>query len=141
MTIKHIQARFTSGNDISIDKAVVPANEWRMAMAEIEHKAGLINALEAQVANQQMHLLRKDAELKRLRDETGQLQEQNRWLDEKLAEVEREAFAKAAQVCQDWIDDHSKADNCTYNDCDMVAAVTDVRTAILQLQHLNRGST
>ena len=46
----------------------------------------------------------------------------------------------AARVCQDWIDDHSKADNCTYNDCDMVAAVTDVRTAILQLQHKNGGS-
>ena len=36
MTIKHIQARFTSGNEIPIDKAVVPADEWRMAMAEIQ---------------------------------------------------------------------------------------------------------
>lgn len=48
------------------------------------------------------------------------------------------AIEMAAQVCQDWIDDHSKADACTYNDCDMVAAITDVRTAILQLQHPNK---
>ena len=50
------------------------------------------------------------------------------------------AIQMAAQVCQEWIDDHSKADDCTYNDCDMVAAVTDVRAAILKLQPLNRGT-
>lgn len=38
--------------------------------------------------------------------------------------------SKAVQICQKWIDDHSKADNCTYNDCDMVAAVTDVMNQI-----------
>lgn len=51
------------------------------------------------------------------------------------------ALEMAAQVCQNWIDDHSKADNCTYNDCDMVAAVTDVRDAILQLQNPTKGPT
>ena len=34
---------------------------------EIENQAGLIKSLEAQVANQQKHLLRQDAELERLR--------------------------------------------------------------------------
>lgn len=36
MTIKHIQARFTSGNHIAIDKAMVPVTEWNAAMGEIE---------------------------------------------------------------------------------------------------------
>lgn len=36
MTIKHIQARFTSGNHISIEKAMVPVTEWNAAMGEIE---------------------------------------------------------------------------------------------------------
>ena len=51
------------------------------------------------------------------------------------------AIQQAAQVCQEWIDDHCKADNCTYNDCDMVAAVTDVRAAILQLKTPSGGLT
>ena len=41
-----------------------------------------------------------------------------------------DAFKFAAQICQRWIEDHSKADNCTYKDCDMVAAVTDVMNEI-----------
>jgi hypothetical protein len=58
--------------------------------------------------------------------------------------VELQAFAKlvanhtleeAALKCTAWINDHSKADNCTYNDCDMVAAVTDVRGLILNHPH------
>lgn len=49
------------------------------------------------------------------------------------------AIEMAANVCQDWINDHSKADNCTYNDCDMVAAVTDVRTEILKLLNQSQG--
>ena len=36
MTIKHIQARFASGNHIAIDKAMVPVTEWNAAMGEIE---------------------------------------------------------------------------------------------------------
>lgn len=36
MTIKQIQARFTSGNAIPVDKAIVPASEWAEAMDEIE---------------------------------------------------------------------------------------------------------
>lgn len=36
MSIKHIQARFTSGNHIAIEKAMVPVTEWNAAMGEIE---------------------------------------------------------------------------------------------------------
>lgn len=35
MSIKHIQARFTSGNDIQITKAMVPLEEWQESMREI----------------------------------------------------------------------------------------------------------
>lgn len=49
----------------------------------------------------------------------------------------RDAFYGAIQICQHWIDDHSKADNCTYNDCDMVAAVTDVMNEIKGMRKLN----
>ena len=53
--------------------------------------------------------------------------------------VELQAFAtivanhtleEAALKCTAWIDDHSKADNCTYNDCDMVAVATDLAVEI-----------
>lgn len=174
MTIKHIQARFTSGNDIPIDKAVVPASEWNAAMAEIQVLKDqfiwdkmAFEKLEKLCDERGTNEARMFMRCRELADQVGQLQEQNRWLDEKLAEMElvskekhraalrffereaaleaelaeaeKNAITKSAQVCQDWIDDHSKADACTYNDCDMVAAVTDVRTAILQLQHPNKG--
>ena len=35
MSIKHIQARFTSGNSGPITKAMVPLEEWQEAMREI----------------------------------------------------------------------------------------------------------
>lgn len=63
MTIKAIQARFTSGNDIPVQKAMVPADEWHMAMAEIQ--------------------VLKDEIIWKL-SEVSQLQEQNTYLD-KLA--------------------------------------------------------
>ena len=45
----------------------------------------------------------------------------------KAVETEREACAK---VCEAWVKDHAKADNCTYADCDFVAAAIDCATAI-----------
>lgn len=148
MTIKAIKARFTSGNDIPVQNATVPADEWRMAMAEIQvlkdeiiwNKMALENLekhCDERVRNE-VHMFMRCRELA---GQVAQLQEQNTMLDAKLAEVEKDAFTKSAQICQDWIDDHSKADNCTYNDCDMVAAVTDVRDAILQLQQPTKGPT
>lgn len=35
MSIEKIQARFSSGNSVPVDKAVVPASEWNAAMSEI----------------------------------------------------------------------------------------------------------
>ena len=67
MTIKHIQARFTSGNEIPIDKAMVPADEWRTAMAEIQ--------------------VLKDEYIWKL-IEVSQLQEQNTYLDKVSAELQ-----------------------------------------------------
>ena len=67
MTIKHIQARFTSGNEIPIDKAMVPADEWRTAMAEIQ--------------------VLKDEYIWKL-IEASQLQEQNTYLDKVSAELQ-----------------------------------------------------
>lgn len=67
MTIKHIQARFTSGNEIPIDKAMVPADEWRTAMAEIQ--------------------VLKDEYICKL-SEVSQLQEQNTYLDKVSAELQ-----------------------------------------------------
>ena len=40
---------------------------------------------------------------------------------------EREACAK---VCEAWVKDHAKTDNCTYADCDFVAAAIDCAEAI-----------
>lgn len=48
MTIKAIEARFTSGNDIPVQKAMVPADEWKAAKAEIERRDAVLRvALEA----------------------------------------------------------------------------------------------
>ena len=41
--------------------------------------------------------------------------------------AEREACAK---VCDEWVKDHAKTDDCTYADCDFVAAATDYAKAI-----------
>lgn len=35
MSIEKIQARFASGNSVSVDKAVVPASEWNAVMKEV----------------------------------------------------------------------------------------------------------
>ena len=35
MSIKHIEARFTSCNSVPITKAMVPLDEWKEAMREI----------------------------------------------------------------------------------------------------------
>lgn len=67
MTIKHIQARFTSGNEIPINKAMVPADEWRMAMVEI------------QVLKDQFIWDKS---------EISQLQEQNKYLYKKLEDMD-----------------------------------------------------
>lgn len=36
MSIKHIEARFTSGNSIPITKAMVPIEEWQAVLVEIK---------------------------------------------------------------------------------------------------------
>jgi hypothetical protein len=48
-------------------------------------------------------------------------------LEWQIRENEREACAK---VCEAWVKDHAKTDNCTYADCDFVAAATDCAAAI-----------
>jgi hypothetical protein len=48
-------------------------------------------------------------------------------LEWQIRESEREACAK---VCDEWVKDHAKTDNCTYADCDFVAAATDCAKAI-----------
>ena len=114
MTIKHIQARFTSGNEIPIDKAMVPADEWRTAMAEIQ--------------------VLKDEYICKL-SEVSQLQEQNTYLDKvsaelqdlcdrqakRLAEVEKDA-ARLDHVLK-WDDGYwtsrLQIDKCIADDADM----------------------
>ena len=84
MTIKHIQARFTSGNEIPIDKAMVPADEWRMAMAEIQVlKDEYIWKLSevSQLQEQNTYLYKVSAELQDLCDRQAK----------RLAEVEKDA--------------------------------------------------
>lgn len=49
--------------------------------------------------------------------------------------VRNAALEEAAKMCDAWIADHSKADNCTYNDCDMVAVATDLAAEIRGLRN------
>lgn len=49
MSIKHIEARFTSGNSIPITKAMVPIEEWQEVMREIEQLQYDIRRLESLV--------------------------------------------------------------------------------------------
>lgn len=44
--------------------------------------------------------------------------------------VRNATLEEAAVKCDAWVTDHNKADNCTYNDCDMVAVATDLAIEI-----------
>ena len=48
--------------------------------------------------------------------------------------VRNDVLDAAAGECQKWIDEHAAADDCTYNDCDFVAAATDCMNAILGMK-------
>lgn len=98
MTIKAIQARFTSGNDIPVQKAMVPADEWHMAMAEIQVLKDEIiwdkmafEKLEKLCDERGSNEAKMFTRCRELADQVGQLQEQNTMLDKKLAEVEKDA--------------------------------------------------